>query len=169
MKVMAPVGQASGAGRLAAAQVALLNLAGLLHVVDGAEGAGNGADLATHAGRLVDDLGAGGLVDGDRLHRAGVQAPGLVALRAGIGHFLAGVMEFKDLDTRLGRRVRAVVLERTGHLALHAARAFVCVDMQHLLHVSLLWVAAPMKRLAYEWECIAIVGSLPPRKPSIYP
>src|SRR5215218_837213 len=38
-----------GAGRVAAAQVALVDLAGVLHIIDGAEWAGDGADLATDA------------------------------------------------------------------------------------------------------------------------
>src|SRR5574337_277091 len=73
------------ARRIAATQVALLHLAGLLHVVDGAERARDRAHLAAHAGGLVDDLGAGELVERDRLDRARVQAPGLVALGAGVG------------------------------------------------------------------------------------
>jgi hypothetical protein len=43
-------GAGFGTGRLAAAEVAFLDLAGFLHVVDGAERAGDGADLAPHAG-----------------------------------------------------------------------------------------------------------------------
>jgi len=93
------------------------------------KGQAMGADLATHAGGLVHHLGAGHLVHRDGFHRAGVQAPGFVALRAGVGHFLAGVVEVKNLDARLRRGVGAVVLERTRHLALQAASAFVGVDV----------------------------------------
>src|SRR6185369_6428506 len=128
-----------GAGRLAAAQVALLHLAGFLHVIHRAKRAGDGTDLAPHAGGVVDDLRAGEPVDRDRLHRTGVQAPGLVALGARVRHFLAGVMEVEDLDARLGRRESSVVFERAGHLALQAACAFVRVDMQNFLHVRLSW------------------------------
>jgi hypothetical protein len=45
------------------------------------------------------------------------------------------MVEVKDLDARLGGCVSAIVLEGTGHLALHAARAFVCVDVQDFLHM----------------------------------
>jgi hypothetical protein len=98
-----------------------------------------------------------------------VQAPGFVALGAGVRHFLARVVEVKHLDAGLGGGVRAVVLERAGHFALHAARAFVCVDMQDFLHVSLLWITAPVKRLAYEIDCIVIVLTSWPRDLGIYP
>jgi hypothetical protein len=39
-------------------------------------------------------------------------------------------MEVEDLDARFGGSEGAVVLERTGHLALQTSGAFVCVDMQ---------------------------------------
>jgi hypothetical protein len=84
------------------------------------------------------------LVHGDGLDRAGMQAPGLVALGAGVRHLLAGMVEVKNLDARLGGGVGAVILERTGHFALHAAGAFVCVDVQDFLHVGLLWGVAPV-------------------------
>jgi uncharacterized protein (AIM24 family) len=67
-----------------------------------------------------------------------VQAPGFVALGAGVGHFFAGVMEIKHLDARFGGGVCAVVLEGTGHFALQAAGTFVRVDVQDFLHVYLL-------------------------------
>jgi hypothetical protein len=67
-----------------------------------------------------------------------MQTPGLVALGAGVRHFFAGVVEVKHLDTRLGRCVGAVILERTSHFALQAAGAFVCIDVQDFLHIDLL-------------------------------
>ena len=42
---------------------------------------------------------------------------------------LARVMEIKHLDAGLGGGKDAIVLERTGHLALQAPRAFVGVDV----------------------------------------
>ena len=74
----------------------------------------------------------------DGLDRAGMHAPGLVALGAGVGHLLAGFMEVEHLDARLGYGVSAVVLERTSHLALQTAGAFFGVEVQHLLHEGLL-------------------------------
>jgi hypothetical protein len=68
-------------------------------------------------------------------------------------------MKIKNLDAGFGRGKGAVVLKRTSHFALQAAGALVCIDVQHFLHVSLLWVAArPMQCLAYELKYIAIVG-----------
>src|SRR5512144_2067548 len=61
--------------RVAAAQVALLHLAGIRDVVDGAERAGDGAYLAADTRRLEHDLGAGRGVDLDRLDRARGHAP----------------------------------------------------------------------------------------------
>ena len=124
-----------GAGRLAAAQVALLHLAGFLDVIDGAEWAGDGADLAADSGGFVHHFGACCLIHRDGLDRARVQAPGLVALGTGVRHFFAGVVEVKHLDARFGGGEGAVVLERTGHFALQTAGAFVCIDVQHLLHM----------------------------------
>src|SRR5574343_536997 len=127
-----------GAGRVTAAQVALLDLAGFLDVVHRAEGAADGADLAAHAGGLADHLGAGGLVDRDGLDRAGVQAPGLVALGAGVGHLAPGLVEIEDLDARLGRREHTVVFVGAGHFALQATRALFRVDVKALLHEGVL-------------------------------
>jgi hypothetical protein len=90
-----------------------------------------------------------------------MQAPGLVALGAGVGHFFASVVKVKYLDAGFGGGEGAVVLERTGHFALQTASTFVCVNVQHLLHAgSLLWVAALqlLQSLAYEIKYIAIVG-----------
>src|ERR1700712_4163202 len=64
-----------GAGRVAAAQVALLDLAGVLHIIDRAEWAGNGADLAAYADILEHQFGAGDRVEADRVDRTGMQAP----------------------------------------------------------------------------------------------
>ena len=50
-------------------------------------------------------------------------------------HFLARVVEVKDLDARLGGGVGAIVLEGTGHFALEAPGAFLRVDVQGLLHL----------------------------------
>jgi hypothetical protein len=59
-----------------------------------------------------------------------MQAPSLVTLGAGVGDFFAGLVEVKNLDTGLGGGEGAIVLERTGHLALQASGALVCIDMQ---------------------------------------
>ena len=125
-------------GGVAAAQVALLHLAGVLHVVHRAEGAGDRADLAADAHAFQHHLGARGGVHLDRLDRAGVQAPRLVALGARVGHLAAGVVEIEDLDARLGGIEDLVVLVRTGHFALQAPGALRRVDVERFLHGVLL-------------------------------
>jgi hypothetical protein len=67
-----------------------------------------------------------------------MQAPGFIALGAGVRHLFTGVVEVKDPDARFGGGVCAVVLKRTGHFALQAAGTFVRVDVQDFLHVDLL-------------------------------
>jgi hypothetical protein len=44
------------------------------------------------------------------------------------------VLKVEDLDPRFGNVEYAMVLVRTRHLALQAARAFVGVDVQRFLH-----------------------------------
>jgi hypothetical protein len=68
-----------------------------------------------------------------------MQAPRFVTLRAGVRHFFAGLMKVKYFDARFGCGKYAVILERTGHLALQAARAFVRVNVQDFLHLHLQW------------------------------
>ena len=48
------------------------------------------------------------------------------------------MVEVEDLDAGFGGGESAIVLEGTGHFALQTAGALVRVDMQHLLHASLL-------------------------------
>ena len=127
------VGDGAGGARLralgiAAAEITLHDLAAVLVVVDGAEGARDGAHLAADADVVRDFLCAGHHVQRDRLHRARVQAPGLGALGAGVGDRGAAVLEFEYLDARLRRVEYPLVLERARHLALQAARAFLGVD-----------------------------------------
>ena len=124
------------AGGIAAAQVALLHLPGVLHVIDRSERTGDRADLAAHAHVVEHDLGAGSGIDLDRVDRTRMQAPGLVALGAGIGNLPPGIFEVEDLDARLRGIEYAVVLVAARHFALQAAGTFVGVDIQGLLHVS---------------------------------
>ena len=142
---------ACGASRcasgVAATQIALLNFAGLLHVVDGAEGASDGAHLAAHTRGFVHHHGARNFVMLDRLDRASVHTPGFVALRAGVGHFFTGLVKVKHLDARLGRGEGAVVFKRASHLALQAAGAFVGVDVQDFLHLRLLKLCKELHRI----------------------
>jgi hypothetical protein len=63
-----------------------------------------------------------------------VQAPSLIALGAGVGHFFARVVEVEHLDAGLAGGKRAVVLKRTRHFALQTPGAFVGVDVQDFLH-----------------------------------
>ena len=127
-----------GARGMVAAEVALLHLAGLLDVVDRPEGTRDRAHLAADAHRLEHDLRARRRVDLDRLHRTGVQAPRLVALRARVRHLAAGLVEIEHLDARARGVEHAVVLVRAGHLALQAPRALARIDRQRLLHAFLL-------------------------------
>src|SRR4051794_17181416 len=122
------------AGGVAAAQVALLHLARVLHIVHRAERAGDRADLAADAYVVEHDLRAGGRVDLDRLHRARVQAPRLVALGAGVRDLASSVVEVEHLDARLRRVEDLIVLVRAGHLALQAPGALRRVDVKRLLH-----------------------------------
>src|SRR4051812_2709046 len=122
------------AGGVAAAQVALLHLARVLHIVHRAERAGDRADLAADAYVVEHDLRAGGCIDLDRLHRARMQAPRLVALRAGVGHLASSVVEVEHLDARLRRVEDLIVLVRAGHLALQTTGALRRVDVKRLLH-----------------------------------
>ena len=78
----------AGAGRIAATQIAFDHLARAVVIVDGAEGAGDGADLATYTETLVDLLGTGSGIDLDRLGGTGIATPGLVALGTGIGSMI---------------------------------------------------------------------------------
>jgi hypothetical protein len=117
-----------------------LDLASFLHIVDGAKRASDGADFATDASCFVHHFGTGSFIHRDGFYGASVQAPGFVALGTGVGNLFARVMKVEYLDARFGRGKCAVVLERTGHFALQTASALVCVDVQHLLHVYLLWV-----------------------------
>jgi hypothetical protein len=135
-------GASLDAGGVAAAQIALLHFAGFLHIVDSAKRAGNGAHLAAYAGRFVHYFGASGFIYCDSFYGARMQAPCLIALRAGVGYFFTCVMKVKYFNARFAGGIRAVVFKTTGHFALQAPRAFVGVDVQDFLHTELLWVKA---------------------------
>src|SRR5512140_1607890 len=129
-------GAGFGAGRIAAAEVALLDLAGRLHVVHRAERAGDGADLAADAGVLEDHLGARTEVHHDGFHGTGMQAPRLRALGARVRHLAARLVEIENLDSRFRRGEDPVVLVGTCHLALPATRAFCGIDVKRSVHLS---------------------------------
>jgi sigma-54 dependent transcriptional regulator, acetoin dehydrogenase operon transcriptional activator AcoR len=138
------------ASRVAAAQVAFLHLTGFLHIVHGAKRASDSADLATYAGRIVNHFGPSGFVHRNSLNRTSMQAPSLVALGAGVGYLFASMVKIKHLDARLARRIVPIIFKRTRHFALQASGAFVRINVQHLLHKSLLWVCAlRMQSCAY--------------------
>jgi hypothetical protein len=122
--------------RVAAAEIALDHLAAVAVVVDGAEGAGDGAHLAADAHRFQHVLGTGFRVDHDGVHRARLHAPGLVALGAGVGNEAPLVVKGEHLDARLGGIEHALVLERAGHFALQTARALAGVDVKRFQHGS---------------------------------
>ena len=115
---------------IAAAQVAFHDLAGIVVVVDRAEWAGNGADFAADANVFQDNFRAGFLVYDDGFNRASVETPGFSALRAGVRHLAAFMVEIENLDDRLRRIDYPKVFERTGHFTLQTAGAYVRVDKQ---------------------------------------
>jgi hypothetical protein len=63
-----------------------------------------------------------------------MEAPGLVALGAGVGHLAPFPLEGEDLDPGSGGVEGLVVPVGAGHLALDAACAFVGIQLQGLLH-----------------------------------
>jgi hypothetical protein len=69
------------------------------------------------------------VVDADRLDRAGVHAPGFIALGAGVRRKSPFVMKGKNLDERSRRIERPGVLVRTGHFALETAGTFARIDV----------------------------------------
>src|SRR5262249_58544558 len=77
-------------------EITLKGFFGVGIVEDGAVGTRDGAQFAPHAHILSDHFGTDWR-DGDRLHRAGDQAPGFGALRAGIGRVTG--MGFKGRNT----------------------------------------------------------------------
>jgi len=81
--------------RITPAQIALVYFCGNAIVVDGAERTGDGADLATDTKRRRNLLGAGICVDGNGVHRTGLQAPGVGALGAYIRHIAARFLELE--------------------------------------------------------------------------
>jgi hypothetical protein len=96
-------GTGLGAFRIAAAQIALDDLAGVVVVVDSAKGTGDGADLTTDADVFKHIFRAGhGIVD-NRLHRTGVQAPRLGALGTGIRGEAPLLVKGEHLDPGFGR------------------------------------------------------------------
>ena len=112
-----------GASRIAAAEVALGHFPAVCVVVHRAKRASDGADLAAHASGLVDHLGARGGVHRDGLHRTSMLTPGLIALRAGIGHLATGLMEIKDFDARGIRKVQTGYVRNYALLILLGAVA----------------------------------------------
>src|SRR5690606_567382 len=116
--------------RITPAQVALVDLAGVRVEIDGTEGAGGDAGPAAHAGAGRHLLGAGQLAEADGVHRAGVHAPRLVTLGAGIRDVAQAVLELEDADARARRVELPGVLEGTRHLALQATGALVGIDMK---------------------------------------
>ena len=125
-----------GAGRVALTEVALDDLAGRGVVVDRAERAGDGANLATDAEVLVHDFDACGEVGRDRVHRAGLLAPGLRALGAGIRHHAPFLVEVEDANARFGDVEFILIFVRAGHLALLTPGALAGIDHQRLEHRS---------------------------------
>ena len=86
--------------RVTPTKIAFDDLAGCLGVIDGAERAGNGADLAADALVVGNHLGTGRKIDADRIHRTGTHAPGFVTLGTGIGCESPLVMESENLYVR---------------------------------------------------------------------
>ena len=115
--------------RIAAAKIALDDLAGRLRVIDRAERAGDGADFAAHALFIGHHLGAGAGVDADRIDRARAQTPGFVALGTGVWCKSPLVVEGENLDKRSCRVECPGMLERAGHFALETAGTLTRIDV----------------------------------------
>ena len=92
-----------------------------------------------------------------------MQAPGFIALGAGVGHFSARAVEVENLDARLGGGKHAVILVRTGHLTLQTAGALLGIDVQTFEHA---WVSSRV--LAYfEYAlCWTFHKTLPQQTPT---
>src|SRR2546428_1908221 len=116
-----------GAGRGAAAQVALEGLAGVRGVEHRPVGARDRAELAPHA-RVVEHILCAGRVDRDRADGAGGHAPPLGALRAGVGRVRGVPLEGRDADDRLRGLERARLHIRAGELAPKTTGALLGVD-----------------------------------------
>ena len=133
-----------GTGRVAAAQITFDHRAGVMVVIDGAERAGDGAHLAADADIADDILGAGQVVEDDRLHRAGVQAPRLgavaradlvvVGLEGKLLLFTPGGELIERLDGAAGvpAGMQAIGLTPGGRLAIQAAHGFYQTDKNFL-------------------------------------
>ena len=91
------------------AEIALGNFAGAAVVVDGAVGAGHGAHFAPNAFGVVHNLCAERMINTDCVGWAGLHAPGLFTLGAGVGDIALTVLEFKDFDAGL-RRIEATLM-----------------------------------------------------------
>ena len=118
-----------GALRIAAAQVALDDLAARLVIIHGAEGAGDGAHLAPDAQPVMDFLDAL-IIGADGIYRARLLAPRFIALGAGVGDEACVLMEVKNPDTRFRWIELAFLLVRAGQFALLAAGTFPRIDNQ---------------------------------------
>ena len=113
------------ASRVAATQVTLEGFVGIRVVEHGAVGAGNRADRTADTHVVHDDLGVRGRVNADGIHRTGRQAPGLVALKAGIGRVDGLLVEDVDANNGTGWLKGPGLNKGTSQLALHAACAFI--------------------------------------------
>jgi hypothetical protein len=134
---MVEVDVADGAGRagfrapgVTPAEIALDNLPRGLVVVHRSERTGDGAILAAYAAILNDLLGTRGGVDDDSFDRAGVQTPGLLTLRTGVGREASFIVEAEYLDSRPGWIENAFVFIRTGEFTLQTAGAFLGFEVE---------------------------------------
>jgi hypothetical protein len=87
-----------GTGGITAAKIAFDYLAAIEIVINGAEWAGDGANLAADAALFGNDLGASCFIDADCLHRAYAHTPGFLALGAGERDVSVWVFDREYLD-----------------------------------------------------------------------
>lgn len=127
-------GTSLGAGRVAAAQITLVDHAAVDIVIHCAEGTGDGAHLAADTGIGQYLFHAGGFIQHNGFHRTGVETPGLATLGAGVGGKTPAIMKVEYLDPGFGRVEHPLLLERARQFTLQATGAFFRFQLQGFEH-----------------------------------
>jgi len=103
---------------VAAAQIALDDLAGGLVVIDCPERTGDSADLAANADRIENFHGSGFPVHLYCFNGAGMQAPRFIALGAGVGYKAPFFVKGENLYAGLCGIEYSFILVGAGHFTL---------------------------------------------------
>src|SRR5205807_2506265 len=123
--------------RAAAAEVALARLVRARQREDGAERTCDGAKMAADAEVAEYYFRLRHRINGNGIDRAGVHAPRLVALRAGVRRVAGFLVKNVDTDHRARRLEHPGLHPGASQLALHAAGALVGDDLEAFGHVCL--------------------------------